>query len=244
VLLGVAPAGHVLRLKKSFATDTSQPAVKVQDKLDFTVTVPDSGFYNWHVNQSTRPLVGAAESYTLTCEAPGGQVKETRTVTIARGETQALDLACGGPLPDPPTPTPPSTPGQVLCPDARPPISSGTRRSLRLSRTRVAVSGRASDFGCRAGGGMLGRPGQLARVLVAVARRDGKACRFLRTSGTLSTRRSCSRALFLPATGLKSWSFKAAGTLPAGNYQVWTQSVDTAGNIERKRHRVLSAALR
>jgi hypothetical protein len=244
VLLGVAPAGHVLRLKKSFATDTSQPALKVQDKLDFAITVPDSGFYNWHVNQSTRPLSAAPESYALTCEAPGGEIKETRTVTIARGETQALDLACGGALPDPPTPTPPSTPGQVLCADARLPISSATRSSLRLSRSRVAVTGRARDFGCKGAGGLLSRPGQLARVLVTVALRDGRACRFLGTSGTLSARRSCSRALFLPATGLKSWTFKVGGTLPRGRYQVWTQSVDTAGNIERKRHRVLSAALR
>jgi hypothetical protein len=244
VLLGVAPAGHVLRLRKSFVTDTSQPAVKIQDRTDIPTTVPDSGFYNWHINQSTRPLSTAPESYTLTCETPGGEVKETVSVTIARGETQALDLACGSAKPDPPTPTPPSTPGQTLCADTRRPISSAARGSLLVSRTRIYTRGRARDYGCKTSGTLLERRGQLARVLVAVAKREGKVCRFLLTSGRLSARRLCTRALYLPAKGLRTWSFKVRGTLPAGRYQAWTQAVDTAGNVERKRHRVLSAELR
>ena len=243
VLLGAAPAGNVLRLRKSFATDTSQPSVKLQDKLDFAIRVPDSGFYNWHVNQSTRPLSAAPESYTLTCETPGGEVKETRVVTIARGETQAIDLSCGQAAPAP-TPTPPSTPGQLLCPDTRSPVSSPTRGALRVSRGRVLVRGRASDHGCKASGTLGSRRGQLARVLVAVALRDGKACRFVRTNGKLSKRRSCKRPLALPAQGLTSWKLKVKGKLPRGRYQVWSQSTDTSGNGERKRRRVLTATLR
>jgi hypothetical protein len=245
VMLGVAPAGHVLRLRKSFATDTSLADVKVQDKLDFTTVVPDTGFYTWHVNQSTRPLSTAPESYTLTCEAPGGEVKETRSLTIARGETLALDLACGQPTGGgAPTPAPPSTPGQVLCADVRRPVSSPARRSLRLSRGRALVRGRAVDFGCKASGGLGARRGQLARVLAAVARREGRSCRFLQPSGTFSRRRSCAKALFLPAKGLTSWSLDARGTLPRGRYEVWSQAVDTSGNRESKRHRVLRGTLR
>ena len=246
VLLGVAPAGHVLRLRKSFATDTSQPDVKVQDRLDFATRVPDSGFYNWHVNQSTRPLSGAPEAYTLTCETPGGEVRETRSVTIARGETQAIDLACGQPPAEgsTPTPAPPSTPGQLLCADRRAPVSSPTRGSLRVSRGRVLVRGRAADHGCKAGGGLGARRGQLARVLVFVARRDGRLCRFVRANGKLSRRRSCSKALGLPARGLARWTLKVKGALPRGRYQVWSQSVDTSGNTERRRRRVLSGTIR
>ncbi|MDQ3936939.1 MAG: hypothetical protein M3340_20170, partial [Actinomycetota bacterium] len=245
VLLGVAPAGNVLRLRKDFVTDTSQPAVKVQDKLDFTTTVPDSGFYNWHVNQSTRPLSTTPESYTLTCETPGGQVLETRQVTIARGETQALDLACGATKPDPPTPTPPSTPGQLLCADTRSPVSSPTRGSLAVSRARLRVRGRAADHGCRASGQLQARRGALARVLVAVAKREGKRCRFLRPSGRFSGRRSCSRALYVPAKGLKNWSLTVKGTrLARGRYWVWSRSADVSGNVENRRRRILGASVR
>jgi hypothetical protein len=245
VLLGVAPAGNVLRLRKQFATDTSQPAVKVQDKLDFTTRVPDSGFYNWHVNQSTRPLSGSPESYTLTCETPGGEVKETRTVTIARGETQAIDLTCGQPASPPtPTPAPPFTPGQLQCADTRAPVSSPTRGSLRLSRSRVLVRGRATDHGCKASGVLAQRRGQIARVLVSVALRSGKACRFVRSDGKLSSRRSCTKPLGLVTSGLSSWKLKVKGSLPRGRYQVWSQSIDTSGNTERKRRRVLSGTLR
>ena len=246
VLIGVAPAGRVLRLRKSFDTPTSQPNLTVKDKLDFTTVVPDSGFYTWHVNQSTRPLSPAPESYTLTCES-GGQVIETRAVTIARGETQAIDLACGGAQPDPPTVAPPPPPpGQFQCADTRAPVSSPTRGSLRITRTRVLVRGRAADHGCKASGSLLERRGQLARVLVAVALREGRRCRFLRPSGRLSSRRSCSRALYVPARGLSSWSLKLAarGSLPRGRYHVWTQSADTTGNVERKRRRILGASIR
>ncbi|HEX8745343.1 MAG TPA: M14 family zinc carboxypeptidase [Thermoleophilaceae bacterium] len=244
VLLGVAPAGHVLRLRKSFATDTSIPELKVQDKLDFATTVPDSGFYNWHVNQSTRPLSKAPESYTLTCEAPGGEVKETRTVTIARGETQALDLACGVEAAVSPTAQPPAPPDRPQCADKRAPKSLPSHRSFGVTRTRVSVRGRAGDYGCRASGGLLQRRGQLARVLVAVARRSGRSCRFLQRSGAFSKRRSCSKPLYLPAQGLKTWKLTVKGTLPPGSYQVWSQALDTSGNAETRRRRVLTATLR
>jgi hypothetical protein len=246
VLLGVAPAGHVLRLRKSFLTDTSQPAVKVQDKLEFSTTVPDSGFYNWHFNQSTRPLSTAPESYTLTCETASGVVQETMALTIARGEARAIDFPCGGSTGSgvTPTPQPASTPGQLRCADARAPKSLPSHGTLRVSRSRVSVRGRAADYGCRGTGGLLERRGELARVVAAVALRSGKRCRFLQLSGTLSKARSCSRALYLPATGLTTWSLKVGGTLPPGRYQVWTQALDTAGNQESGRRRILSALLR
>ncbi len=251
-LLGVAPAGRVLRLRKAFDTATSMQNVVVKDELDFATVVPDSGFYTWHINQSTRPLSTAPEAYTLTCES-GGQVIESRTVVIARGEGQAIDLGCGGPLPETPTPAPtpptsptgaPPVPTQFFCADPRAPVSSVTRGSLRISSRRVLVRGRASDHGCQASGGLLERPGQLGRVLVAVALREGRRCRFLRLTATLSAPRSCSRALYLPARGLRSFSLKLRGALPAGRYQVWSQAADTSGNVERKRRRVLDGTIR
>jgi hypothetical protein len=106
------------------------------------------------------------------------------------------------------------------------------------------VRGRAADHGCKASAGLGQRRGRLARVLVSVARRDGRLCRFLDANGKLAKRRSCSKALSLPAKGLSSWSLKVKGALPRGRYDVWSQSVDTSGNTERKRRRILSATLR
>ena len=56
VLAGQAPAGSVLRLRKTFQTPTSQDTT-FTDTLDSTMQVPANGRFEWHVNQSTRPLV-------------------------------------------------------------------------------------------------------------------------------------------------------------------------------------------
>ena len=121
ILRGTAPAGRVLRLKRAFQTRTSaycekgiepvlniglppicltgqKPPQVIDDVLNATTTVPASGSYAWHVNQSTRPFVGAAggtEAYELTCEDAGGAVLEQRTLTIARGQDVTLNLGCG-----------------------------------------------------------------------------------------------------------------------------------------------------
>lgn len=121
ILRGTAPAGKVLRLRRTFQTRTSpycekgiepvlniglpaicltgqKPPLVIDDVLNATTTVPSSGSYAWHVNQSTRPFVGAAggiEAYELTCEEPGGAVLETRTLTIARGQDVTLNVGCG-----------------------------------------------------------------------------------------------------------------------------------------------------
>jgi hypothetical protein len=62
VIKGSGPPGAVLRLSKEFDTPTSQKnadgSVRTfKDKLDTTIQVPDSGNFEWHINQSTRPLV-------------------------------------------------------------------------------------------------------------------------------------------------------------------------------------------
>ena len=65
------------------------------EHVEITMQVPDAGQYTWWLNPSTRPFSPRPpESYTLTCEV-GGQVKQTETVFLARGETKPLDLACG-----------------------------------------------------------------------------------------------------------------------------------------------------
>jgi hypothetical protein len=122
ILEGTAPAGKILRLRKSFETKTSpfcqkgvepivniglpricltgeKPPLTLADNLDAHTTVPAGGAYAWHIGQSTRPFVGAIpgqkEAYTLTCEEPSGTVLETLSLVIDRGQTVNLDLGCG-----------------------------------------------------------------------------------------------------------------------------------------------------
>ena len=142
VIAGTAPAGSVLRLKKSFVTDTSLPDVKLDDTLDLTIEVPASGEYEWDVNPSTRPLVAAPEAYTMTCEV-GGIVRATREVIVARGETATADFACDGSDPQPtptatatatPTPTPTATPGPAGKPALR--ITRDRFRARTINRAR------------------------------------------------------------------------------------------------------------
>ena len=77
VLTGRAPAGTVLRLRKSFTTLTS-PVIapdgtvgepqELQDTLDTTMQVPASGTFEWHVNPSTRPVVAESRGREPTGE--------------------------------------------------------------------------------------------------------------------------------------------------------------------------------
>jgi Zinc carboxypeptidase len=106
VISGTTRPGAVLRLKKSFDTKTSpycdlapDPAVSVmtlpcagamhdpvtlKDTIDTTTTVPASGQFEWHVNQSTRPFVG------------GGALIQKLSDTPSREDT----FTGGGPSPD------------------------------------------------------------------------------------------------------------------------------------------------
>ncbi len=95
VLTGGAPTGSILRLTKSFTNRTSI-GPPTQERFDTTIEVPAAGSFEWHVNQSSRPLM-PGERWTLTCERPEGVVQATQEVSIGRGQTQQLDLsACGG----------------------------------------------------------------------------------------------------------------------------------------------------
>ena len=97
VLTGSAPAGAILRLTKSFTNRTSI-GPPTNERFDTSMVVPASGSFEWHVNQSARPLV-PGERWTLTCERPEGSVQLTQDVAIARGQTLQLDLSACGPPP-------------------------------------------------------------------------------------------------------------------------------------------------
>ncbi|HEX8103934.1 MAG TPA: M14 family zinc carboxypeptidase [Solirubrobacteraceae bacterium] len=104
VIRGTAPAGQLLRLRKTTQLHTSddedgdgekdKEAMVFDEAFDTTLTVPPSGAYEWHVNPSTRPLAPAPEAFTMTCETPQGIVIDTTTVVVGRGEAAVRDFAC------------------------------------------------------------------------------------------------------------------------------------------------------
>ena len=102
VLTGGAPAGTILRLTKSFTNRTSIGS-PTSERFDTSFDVPASGRFEWHVNQSSRPL-NPGERWTLTCERPEGVVEATQELAIARGEVQELGLSACSSLPPPPDP--------------------------------------------------------------------------------------------------------------------------------------------
>jgi Zinc carboxypeptidase len=81
VLTGSAPAGAVLRLKKSFQTPTSQ-GTTFTDTLDSTTQVGPDGRFEWHVNPSTRPLVAQDRGRVATGEPSQPQSFASRGGTV------------------------------------------------------------------------------------------------------------------------------------------------------------------
>jgi hypothetical protein len=109
VLAGRAPAGRVLRLRKSFTTLTSPVCaddacssvgapLSLGDGLSLTLEVPASGRFTWHVPPSTRPFVaraGGREAWTLEC-VQGDAVVATHSVVVGRGDLARVDACDAG----------------------------------------------------------------------------------------------------------------------------------------------------
>lgn len=96
----------------------------IDDFLETTTVVPQTGRFAWHVNPSTRPFVakaGRTEAWRLTCESAAGVVLETQRLVVGRGQTATFaDLRCGGAA---------GVSGLPASPEAavsRTPLSSGT----------------------------------------------------------------------------------------------------------------------
>jgi len=246
-LTGRAPAGRTLRVKRTFKTSTSpvctfaqllpvslpdpiggatdciapQDPILIDDKLDYTTKVPANGNFSWLVTPSSAPFkhkAGQDTEWTLTCEDDAGKVLETRQVKIWRGETQTFTLAACGPL----------VPLAKAAKDKLAPRSRITKKSLKATRRGLQLGGTSVDFA------PSGLTAKLRRVEVAVGRRVGKQCRFLRANGSFGARVSCSRTSYLRAHGTANWTFVLKRKLPAGKYLAWVRGVDAAGNRERK----------
>ena len=100
---------------------------------------------------------------------------------------------------------------------------SDIRKGSRLSRSGLQLRGTARGNGCR-----------VTKVRVALARKTGSQCRFLKANGRFSAKRSCLRTSYLTAKGTSRWTFSKRVRLPRAKYNVWSRAIDAAGQIERK----------
>ena len=134
-------------------------------------------------------------------------------------------------------------------PAAAPGEPKGSKASRPCSPpgSRFTRGNRLTSRGIRLRGIALARGGcRVRRVEVAVARRTGKKCRFLRADGRFGARRSCSKPQFLRATGTTKWRFAISLRLPRGRYAVYSRAADTAGTVETwgRKRKILRARVR
>jgi pseudomonalisin len=116
------------------------------------------------------------------------------------------------------------------CADRTAPVARFAKRKwVRASRKRVLLTGTASDRGCRAKGA-----GKVKRVRVAVMRKAGKRCRFLRGRKGFSPPRSCSSRIYVTAHGTTSWRLTYRGRVPKGGYRAYVRASDAERNIQLK----------
>src|SRR4051812_48933752 len=121
------------------------------------------------------------------------------------------------------------------------PRSSVSRTGLRASRARgISATGRAIAFRCV---GNRRRPGTVARVEVAIARKAGKRCRYLGSRGRLGRARPCDKSDWLRSRlgrqrgGKVPWTFRTKAKLPRGTYELRVRAIDKTGTVEKQPRR-------
>lgn len=113
------------------------------------------------------------------------------------------------------------------CQDRTGPVSTLGKRS-HLSRKGIALRGTTRDRGC----GRNGR-GKVARVTLAIGRRVGKKCQWLRPKKGFGPVGSCTRKVYVRAKGTSKWTFRLRRSLKRGTYVVVPRAFDAVGNRER-----------
>jgi hypothetical protein len=149
----------------------------------------------------------------------------------------------------------PTGPGNSVCGDRVEPRSSVSRKSLRATRRRIALSGRTIDRVCDTGTAHSAFHGKVARVTVSVARILSRTrCQFLTAKGRLTPARSCSRPVNIPvrtrfiggASNKTSWRFSRKVSIRPGRYRISVRGTDAVGHTEHHRrvHNTIEARVR
>ncbi|MEA2272079.1 MAG: hypothetical protein QOI98_787, partial [Solirubrobacteraceae bacterium] len=159
---------------------------------------------------------------TVSADAPGND-PGTYVSTQTGGPT-----VCGPQGPGAPS-------ANAACLDKKAPASRFATKSVRASRKSISLGGTTRDRACLKGKASAVVKGNVKRVSVAVARKAGSRCRYLRRSGRFGPVGSCSKAAYLIAHGKTRWSLKLHGSFPAGRYVARVRAVDKRGNVEKPR---------
>jgi hypothetical protein len=101
-----------------------------------------------------------------------------------------------------------------------------TVTSAKVAKGRLVLRGTAKDAGCSAA------QGKVTAVQVTLARRAGKACRFVTASGTLGKAVACDAPVALVAKVSRTWSIAFAHKLPKGSYALIARAVDSHGTLQ------------
>jgi hypothetical protein len=98
------------------------------------------------------------------------------------------------------------------------------------SRIRAAGSRRFAGSASGSPSDLSRRARRVAHVDVAVRRLGGKRCNWLASAVRRTfARRSCSRPVWLRATGRRAWRLQLRGALPAGRYVAFSRATIGAG---------------
>jgi hypothetical protein len=210
------------------------------------------------VNASGRPIDDGQVCQGGTgCVATGGDrrlgdyftnnLDANGCVMIASGDTMTHDAITGGPLP---TSLPiimrqtsgPALRGdhecsgglvkaaKVVCKDRRAPVTK-ISKGARIGARDLRIRGTSADRGCKRG--KARSAAGVARVSVAVGRVVGKKCRFMRSSGSFGSARSCSKPQYVKARGTKTWHLDIVGSFPKGTYRITVRATDAKRNVEK-----------
>lgn len=176
--------------------------------------------------------------------APDAALGVRDIIVATGGESAALpDGFRIVPAPSPPPPpvtTPvPGGPRPVVrlsCTDVAAPVArlAKGRAGVRVKRRRLRLRGTASDAGCAASALTTAVAGRVRRVEVAISRKAGRRCRWVKANGRLTKRRSCSKPVWLRAKGTTKWSLSVKRRLKRGKYSIRVRARDGAGNRQAK----------
>ena len=113
------------------------------------------------------------------------------------------------------------------CRDTIAPVSTLLRGS-RFTRKGIRLRGVSRDRGCGPNG-----KGTIAQVSLAISRRVGKRCQWLRPKGGFGRSGSCRRKTYVPVRGTSRWTFRLKAKLRRGTYAVVPRAIDSVGNREK-----------
>jgi uncharacterized repeat protein (TIGR01451 family) len=231
--------------------------VKVDDPLPSGVTAPSvttsQGTCDNTVHCDLGALdKGATATITIKVKAPTSAGTLTNTATVSGAPTdpdtsnnsatvQTQVVQPTGPARIVPGPGPNVTAGPRSC-LTTPPRTSISLNGLQAAADTLRFVGRSIDLRCLSGNSL-----GISQVQIAIGYVVGsnaaaaKRCRFLTSSGTLGTARSCSKPQFLKArrgklrNGKVPWTFRMRNLhLPKGTYIVVARGTDTSNHVEKK----------